>query len=128
MCWSQVVLECELVISKQLLSRQKQKMIQDFLLDCSNHICSQKTQRSNSARDHCSTVQYHLRGPSQPLFALLKIQERLHPWYALDVVQHYVVYYYAQYVPNKSLLFAMFEIGLTKAKRLLFLQERTETR
>ena len=26
-----------------------------------------------------------LRGPSQPLLALLKIQERLHPWYAVGV-------------------------------------------
>ena len=47
---SQVVLECELVTSKELLSCRKQKMLQDFL-DTNSDICSQKTQRSNSADD-----------------------------------------------------------------------------
>ena len=37
---SQVVLECELVTSKQLLSRRKQKMLQDFLINSSSDICS----------------------------------------------------------------------------------------
>ena len=42
---SLVVLECELVTSKQLLSCRKQKTLQDFLIDSSSDICSQKTQR-----------------------------------------------------------------------------------
>ena len=61
---SQVVLECELVTSKQLLSRRKQKMFQDLLIDSSSDICSQRTQRSNSScrhsyPDHCGLWKFN---------------------------------------------------------------------
>ena len=51
---SQVVLECELVTSKQLLSCWKQKILQDFLMDSSSDIWCQKTQRFNSSCWHSS--------------------------------------------------------------------------
>ena len=38
------MLECELVTFKQLLSRRKQKILQNFLIDSSSDICWQKTQ------------------------------------------------------------------------------------
>ena len=39
---NQVVLECELVTSKQLLGRRKHKMFQDFLIDSSSDVCLHK--------------------------------------------------------------------------------------
>ena len=48
---SQAVLECEFVFSKQLLSRRKQKMLQDFLIDSSSDICLQKTVVPTPAAD-----------------------------------------------------------------------------
>ena len=123
--------------SKQLLSRRKQEMLEDFLIDSSSDIRSLKTKRSNSncwhsSPDHGALWKFNagfraaelatfvglspnswpsvskrnaelwlirednsrplsncpvplLRGPSQPLLALLKIQERLHPWYAIGL-------------------------------------------